>query len=195
MTARLVCDDCPIQENGEMKSTMFVLLTMFVSTPQLPGRLQEEPEIVIQNFEWGVPRQTIFTQAIDSTAERSGRPEERIPGEAIPGSEMDPRTGRRGTTTKQVVTRKETYALVKNVGTKTTKAVEWEYIFFSDADDQKELKRYKFRNKIKIAPGETKFLSKDVDDRAISKRQKTHIIRIEFTDNSVWERAKSKSEP
>ena len=108
---------------------------------------------------------------------------------------MDQRTGRGGATTAQVVTRNETYALVKNVGTKTTKAVEWEYIFFSDAADQKELKRYKFRNKIKIAPGETKFLSKDVDDEAVSIRQKVHIIRIEYTDNTVWERAKSKSEP
>jgi hypothetical protein len=108
---------------------------------------------------------------------------------------MDPRNGRRGATTAQVVTRKETYALVKNVGTKTTKAVEWEYIFFSDADDQKELKRYKFHNKIKIAPGDTKFLSKDVDNDSVSIRQKVQIIRIEYTDNSVWQRAKSKTEP
>jgi hypothetical protein len=193
MTARLVCDGRPIQENGKMKSTMFVILAMFVSTPQPYGRLQEEPEIAIQNFEWGVPRATTFRQPVDYTAERSGRPEDRLPGESIPRSETDPRNVRRGATTAQVVTRNETYALVKNVGTRTTKAVEWEYIFFSDADDQKELKRYKFRNKIKIAPGETKFLSKDVDDRAVSKRQKVHIIRIEYTDNSVWERAKSKS--
>jgi hypothetical protein len=27
-----VCDGRPIQENGEMKSTMFVILAMFVST-------------------------------------------------------------------------------------------------------------------------------------------------------------------
>lgn len=178
-----------------MKSTMFVLLAMFVSTPQPSSGFQEEPDIAIQNFEWGVLRQTSFTQPVDSTAERSGLPEDRIPGESIPRSEMDPRTGRRGTTTKQIVTRNETYALVKNVRTKTTKAVEWEYIFFSDADDQKELKRYKFRNKIKIAPGETKFLSKDVDDKAVSKRQKAQIVRIEYTDNSVWQRAISKSEP
>jgi hypothetical protein len=99
-----------------------------------------------------------------------------------------------GNITRQTVTRTEAYALVKNVGTRTTKAVEWEYIFFSDTDDQKELKRYKFRNKIKIAPGETKFLSKDVKDRAVSRRQKVQIIRIEYSDNSVWQRAESKSD-
>lgn len=195
MTARLALDRRLIQENEEMKSTMFILLTTLVSMLQPSSRLQEEPDIAIQNFEWGVPRATTFSQPVDYTAERSGRTEERLPGESIPRSEMDPRNGRRGATTAQVITRNETYALVKNVGTKTTKAVEWEYIFFSDADDQKELKRYRFRNKIKIAPGETKFLSKDVDDKAVSIRQKVHIIRIEFTDNSVWQRAKSKSEP
>jgi hypothetical protein len=188
-------DGRPIQENGEMKSTMFILLATFVSMLQPSGRLQDEPDIAIQNFEWGVPRATTFSQPVDYTAETSGQVEERLPGESILRPGMERRTGRGGATTAQVVTRNETYALVKNVGTRTTKAVEWEYIFFSDADDQKELKRYKFRNKIKIAPGETKFLSKDVDDRAVSIRQKVHIIRIEYTDNSGWQRAKSKSGP
>jgi len=195
MIGRRAYDGHPIQENGEMKTTMFILLAMFVSMLQSSGGFQEEPDIVVQNFEWGVLRQTSFTQPIDSTSEKSGRPEDRIPGESVPISEIDPRTGRRGETTKQTVTRNETYALVKNVGAKITKAVEWEYIFFSDVDNQKELKRYKFRNKIKIAPGETKFLSKEVGDRAVSRRQKVNIIRIEYTDSSIWQRAKSKSEP
>jgi hypothetical protein len=195
MTTRPAFDGRLLQENEEMKSTMFILLATFVSMLQPSGSLQEEPDLAIQNFEWGVPRATTFSQPVDFTAERSGRVEERLPGESIPRSEMDPRNGRRGATTAQVVTRNETYALVKNVGTKTIKAVEWEYIFFSDAADQKELRRYKFRNKIKIAPGETKFLGKDVDDKAVSIRQKVQIIRIEYTDNSVWHRAKSKSEP
>lgn len=176
-----------------MKSTMFILFATLVSMLQPSSKFQEGPDIAIQNFEWSVPRATTFSQPVDYTAERSGRSEDRLPGESIPRSEMN--RGRRGATTAQVVTRNETYALVKNLGTKTTKAVEWEYIFFSDADDQKELKRYKFHNKIKIAPGETKFLSKDVDDKAVSIRQKAHIIRIEYTDNSVWQRDKSKSGP
>jgi len=168
---------------------------MFVSIPQASGRIQEQPDIAIQNFEWGFARETSFIQPIDSTAERSGLPEVRLPGESNSPSEMGPRIERMGNITRQTVTRTEAYALVKNVGTRTTKSVEWEYIFFTDADEQKELKRYKFRNKIKIAPGETKFLSKDVNDRAVSKRQKVQIVRIEYTDNSVWERTKSKSEP
>jgi hypothetical protein len=183
-------DSHPIKENGKMESIMFMLLTLFVSMPQSSGRLQEEPDIAIQNFEWGFARQTSFIQPIDSTAERSGLPEHRLPGESTSASEMGPRIEQMGTITRQTVTRNETYALVKNVGTRTTKAVEWEYIFFSDADEQKELKRYKFRNKIKIAPGETKFLSQNAKDRAVSKRQKVQIIRIEYTDNSVWQRAK-----
>ncbi|HEU0175368.1 MAG TPA: hypothetical protein VFV58_13995 [Blastocatellia bacterium] len=170
-----------------MKPAMLMLLAMFVSIPQTSGRVQEQPDIAIQNFEWGFDRQESFIQRIDYTAERSGRPEDRLPLESTSNSEM-------GNITRQTVTRTEAYALVKNVGTRTTKAVEWEYIFFSDTDDQKELKRYKFRNKIKIAPGETKFLSKDVKDRAVSRRQKVQIIRIEYSDNSVWQRAESKSD-
>src|SRR5262249_1916870 len=179
-----------------MKLAMFMLLAMFAPMLQPPARLQEEPDIAIQNFEWRVARETSFIQPVDSTPERSSLPGERLPGEPIPRLEMDPRTGSEGDTTRQTVTRYETYALVKNAGTRTTKAVEWAYIFFSDADDQKELKRYKFRNKIKIAPGETKFLSKEVaaKDRAVSKRQKVQIVRIEYTDNSVWQRTASKSE-
>jgi len=195
MTARRVCVGRQIQESGKMKPAMLILLAMFVSIPQASGRIQEQPDIAIQNFEWGFARETSFIQPIDSTAERSGLPEVRLPGESTSPSEMGPRIERMGNITRQTVTRNETYALVKNVGTRTTKAVEWEYIFFSDTDEQKELKRYKFRNKIKIAPGETKFLSKDVKDGAVSKRQKVQIIRIEYTDNSVWERTKSKSEP
>src|SRR5215813_621189 len=184
-----------VDKKGDAMSVLFFLIAIIVSTFQASGRPQEAPDLVVQNFEWGALRRTSFTQPVDHTVERSGRPEDRLPGGALPRLEMDPRGGRGEETTKQEITRQETYALVKNVGTRTTKAVEWEYIFFSDTDEQKELKRYKFRNKIKIAPGETKFLSKDVKDGAVSKRQKVQIIRIEYTDNSVWERTKSKSEP
>src|SRR5215475_3768176 len=176
-----------------MKILLFILIAMIVSTFQASGRPQEAPDLLVQNYEWGALRRTSFTQPVDHTPERSGPPEGRLPAPAIPRVEMDPRGDRSGETNEQTITRKETYALVKNVGGKTTKAVDWEYIFFSDADDQKELKRYKFHTKIKIAPGDTKFLSKDVDKKAASKRQKVNIIRIEYTDGSVWQGAEAKS--
>jgi hypothetical protein len=172
-----------------MKLSIFMLLSMSGLMLQPFTGLQAEPDITIQNFEWGAGIQTSFIQPIDSTAERSGLPEDRLPTESTSVSEMSPRLGQMGNITRQTITRVQTYALVKNVGTRTAKAVEWEYIFFSDAGDQKELKRYKFRSKIKIAPGETKFLGKDVKDPAVSKRQKVQIARIEYTDNSVWQRA------
>jgi len=181
-----------IWENIEMKILLFIFIATIVSTFQASVRPQEAPDLVVQNYEWGALRRTSFTQPVDHTADRSGRPEDRLPEEAIPRSEMDPRSGRRGETTQQEITRQETYALVKNVGVKTTKAVDWEYIFFSDADEQKELKRYQFHTKIKIAPGDIKFLSKDVNQKAASKRQKVNITRIEYTDGSVWQRAESK---
>jgi hypothetical protein len=178
-----------------MKLTVFMLLAMFAPMLQPQARLQAEPDIEIQNFEWGAELQTSYIQPRDYTAETSGMPEHRLPMESRSVSEMSPRVEEMGNITRQTVARVQTYALVKNTGTRTTKVVEWEYIFLSDADDQKELKRYKFRNKIKIAPGETKFLSKDVDDRALSRRQKVKIVRIEYADKSVWQRAVSRSEP
>ena len=174
-------------------SVLFILITTIVLTFQASGRPQEAPDLLVQNYEWGALRRTSFTQPVDHTTEISGRSENRLPGAPIPRLEMDPRGDRSGETTEQAITRKETYALVKNVGVKTTKAVDWEYIFFSDADEQKELKRYKFHSKIKIAPGDIKFLSKDVDQKAASKRQKVNIIRIEYTDGSVWQGAEAKS--
>jgi hypothetical protein len=180
-----------------MKLTVFMLLAMFAPMLQPSARLQEEPDIEIQNFEWGTKIQTSFVLPGDSTAETSGHPEDRAPTISRSGSGRGSHRGEvgMGDITRQTVTRVQTSALVKNTGTRTTKVVEWEYIFLSDADDQKELKRYKFRNKIKIASGETKFLSKDVKDRAVSRRQKVQIVRIEYTDKSVWQRAVSKSEP
>src|SRR5262249_34386410 len=181
-----------VDKKGDAMSVLFFLIAMIVSTFQVSGRPQEAPDLVVQNFEWGALRRTSFTQPVDHTTEISGRPGDRLPGAAIPRPEMDPRGGMRGETPKQEITTQETYALVKNVGVKTIKAVDWEYIFFADADEQKELKSYKFHNKIKIAPGDIKFLSKDVNQKATSKRQKVNIIRIEYTDGSVWQRAESK---
>ena len=177
---------------ARMKILRFIFLATIVSTFQAFVQAQETPPLQIQNYEWGALRRTSFSQPIDSTAERSGRLEERLPSDPTLRGDIDP-YGRRKPTTQQEITRKETYALVKNVGSKITKSVEWEYIFFSDDDTQKELKRYKFRNKVKIAPGDIKFLSRDVDDKALSKRQKVNIIRVEYADGSIWQATDSKA--
>jgi hypothetical protein len=185
-----------------MKMMVFTLLVTLIPTLQTPDRPQDAPDLVVQSFEWGSVSRADVADAPEVTAENSGRPVDlsnrsinRIPGMRPPIADTDPWSGQSagsgGDLTRQPITKKEANALVKNLGAKTIKSVEWEYIFYSNDDPAKELKRYKFRNKIKIAPGETKFLNKDVSERALSKRQKVRITRLEYTDNSTWQRAES----
>jgi hypothetical protein len=189
-----------------MKMMLFILLVTIVPPPQSPDLPQDAPDLTILSFEWGAMRQTDVAQAPELTAENSGRPVDtlgrpldtigrpvgRLPGGRTPIADTDPWPTQREDLSRGTVNNREANALVKYVGSKPIKAVEWEYIFFSDDNPEKELKRYKFRNKIKIAPGETKFLTKDVNDRAISRRQKVRITRLEYSDNSTWRQAESK---
>ena len=85
-------------------------------------------------------------------------------------------------------------AALKNTGAKTIKTVSWDYIF-TDAKDQKELKRYRLQSKQQVLPGETQTLTRDVEldpkenTRHITiGKQSVEITRIEYTDGSNWRR-------
>jgi hypothetical protein len=189
-------------ENYGMRTMLFILLVTFVPMIQSPDQTQEASDLVIQSFEWGVVRQSDYARAPELTPDvaaenprrpmdNTGRPVNRMPGDRATTLDMDPWPDQRDSRAGDAFAVKEANALVKNIGAKAIKAVEWEFLFFSDDDPEKELKRYKFRNKIKIAPGETKFLIKEVKDRAVSRRRKARIIRIEYSDNSTWQRESS----
>jgi hypothetical protein len=81
---------------------------------------------------------------------------------------------------------------LKNLGAKTIKAVEWNYVFI-DPDSRKELKRYKLLSKQQILPSETRSLAKDIffglkeDTRHLNTgAQKILLTRIEYTDGTSW---------
>jgi hypothetical protein len=83
-------------------------------------------------------------------------------------------------------------ATLKNNGPKAIKAISWDYVF-TDAKEQKELKRYKLQSKQQILPGETQVLSRDVvldpkdDARHLATgKQSVEITKIEYTDGSAW---------
>lgn len=83
-------------------------------------------------------------------------------------------------------------AMLKNSGAKTIKAIFWDYVF-TDAKEQKELKRYRLQSKQQILPGETQLLVRDValdpkdDTRHLTTgKQSVEITKIEYTDGSVW---------
>jgi hypothetical protein len=81
---------------------------------------------------------------------------------------------------------------LRNLSTKTIRAVEWNYVFV-DPESRKELKRYKFLSKQQIAPNEAQTLVKDIffnlKDNTLhlkTGQQKILLARIEYTDGSSW---------
>lgn len=91
-------------------------------------------------------------------------------------------------------------ATLKNNGTRTIKALEWEYVF-TDALDQKVVTRHRFRTRVKIAPGKEKKLNElskaaptnVINAKAVAQNptqpfiEQVVITRIQYTDGSVWE--------
>jgi len=90
-------------------------------------------------------------------------------------------------------------ASVRNTGTKTIKAIDWDYIFL-EPDTEHEVERRQFTSDAKIAPGKTKGLevliatppTRTVSVYALGKdeqrsvRGRVVIVRIEYADGSVW---------
>jgi len=73
--------------------------------------------------------------------------------------------------------------LVKNISTKTIKAVHWEYLQF-EANGKEPVKRYRVQSKRVIAPGELAELTKEVEPKG--KEHQAIITRIEYGDGSIW---------
>jgi hypothetical protein len=167
------------------------------------------PDIVVQDFRWGVTHRSrraddpIFSA--DSSGRRTNTRDDPINTMGNPVNTMgvplgtnpvrpqgspptrDPGVGE-VERIENVEVRRENYMLVKNVSAKVIKAIDWNYVFFNDATLEHELKRYKYHSKKKIAPGEMKFVSEYVDRRAVSEFQAVVINKIEFTDGSIWQK-------
>jgi hypothetical protein len=85
-------------------------------------------------------------------------------------------------------------SVLKNTGAKTIKAISWDYVF-ANTEGGKEIKRFKIQSKQQILPNESQTLVKDIfiapdeDTRPLSSaRQIIEVVRIEYTDGSVWRR-------
>jgi hypothetical protein len=84
--------------------------------------------------------------------------------------------------------------VLKNTGAKSIKATSWDYVF-TDAESGKEIKRFKIQSKQQILSNESQTLVKDIfiapdeDTRPLSSaKQGVEVVRIEYTDGSVWKR-------
>lgn len=164
-----------------MKATLISLLLtglIFISTPaQTIDDGAAGPDVSVLSFDW----------------KYAGY----VRSETVKGNESISSTD---TSTAVKLSRKTIYvfkytakATLKNAGAKTIKVVSWDYIF-TDAKEQKELKRYRLQSKQQILPNETQLLSRDIEldpkdnTRHMTGKQSVEITKIEYTDGSVWRR-------
>jgi hypothetical protein len=164
-----------------MKAALLWLLLAgltVVSAGPLPEKDAAAPDLSIISFDW----KYAGYQRVETLKENESGP-------TSDGS------------TSYKVSRKTVYVFkytakvtLKNTGSKTIKAVSWDYVF-TDTKEQKELKRYSLQSKQQILPNETQTLMRDVgldpkeNTRHISTgKQGIEIIKIEYTDGSVWRR-------
>jgi hypothetical protein len=163
-----------------LKAALTSLLLVGLMVASLPAQAVDDsaaaPDVSVLSFDW---KYAGYVRA-----------------ETVKGNESISSTD---TSTAVKLSRKKIYvfkytakAALKNSGAKTVKIVSWDYVF-TDAKEQKELKRYKLQSKQQILPGETQLLSRDVEldskdnTRHITTgKQSVEITRIEYTDGSVW---------
>jgi hypothetical protein len=74
--------------------------------------------------------------------------------------------------------------LVKNIGTKSVTAVNWEYLLFEKGGTE-PIKHYRVQTKKLIAPGEQAELTKEVTPKG--QEQQARITRIEYGDGTFWQ--------
>ena len=74
---------------------------------------------------------------------------------------------------------------VKNTGEKAVKAFNWDYVL-TDPATKKEIKRYNFRGKKQLKPGESITLKEIV--KPTGAERKAQITRVEYADGSAWQR-------
>jgi hypothetical protein len=172
---------CTFERKKRVKRALCLLLLAglaVVSAARTPDEEKASADVTILNFNWKY-----------AGYERA---------ETVKGNESISNTD---TSTSVKMARKTIYvfkytakATLRNSGTKTIKAISWDYVF-TDAKEQKELKRYKLQSKQQILPGETQILLRDVaidpkdDGRHLTTgKQSVEVTKIEYTDGSVWKR-------
>lgn len=156
----------------EVMSILSLILAFTLAPQAVAGRPTMPANgavLVVGSFYWGQIRKASDSSALFS-AQRAARTRRSRRGMEPPPPEPFLR---------------ETYALVRNTGSKTVKFVTWQYVFYADAKHERELRRFRFRTKQKLEPGETKFLTTTVGEKALSSFGEVIIETVEFEDGAV----------
>ena len=155
-----------------------ILLTLQPQTVAAsPAAPEASPDLLVSSFYWGRIQSTVVDVSADFP---------RLP------SVSRTRARRRLGPDDTVLVQRETYALVRNVGKRKIKSVTWDYVFFEDRKREHEVKRFTFRTKETLAPGEMKFLTARVDVGRVAAYDDVVVERIEFDDGSSWDRPNPK---
>jgi hypothetical protein len=195
--------------NATAALSVIICLASCISAQTPPPNQQDCPDILVQDYRWGVTHRTKANEdpvfKADSTGRRMNTRDNPVNTVGNPVNTMGVPMGTNPVrpqgeppardpslstleSIESVEVRRESYMLVKNVSAKIIKAINWEFVFFSDDAREHELKRYRYHTRKKIAPGGVGFVSEYVDDRAASKFQTVVINRIEFADGTIWQR-------
>jgi hypothetical protein len=155
---------------------VLLAMTLIVCAAQPPRLQQPESNVTIESFDWkyaGYQRAETL-KGYDSARSKDGS--YKVARATI------------------YVFKYTAKAVLKNVGTKSIKEVSWDYVF-TDPESGKEIRRFKIQSKQQIMPNESAALTKEIgidpkeDTRTLnSGKQSVEVMRIEYTDGSVWRR-------
>lgn len=202
-----------------MKGLAMALLFASATLPSLvqsPTSVQDAPDVAVIKFNWSKERigwqRDPFGGPIENFDEMRARArnEKRIDDAKRGGSADVDRIKREANVDAAIIekTRQKgppryhfLYRVsVMNTGTKTIKAIHWDYSF-SDAKTESEIGRRQFTSEEKIAPGKTRefrFLiptppTQTISVHALNKNERAglgenvFIVRVEYSDGSVWQ--------
>ena len=173
--------------------------------------LPEAPDVTVMQKKW---RREVRHPALDEDPFRAGREAtqlERDKNETIRANVINKQLGRdvvplpngqpslvssRGPSPTYLYEAK-----IMNTGTKTIRALIWEYVFF-DPDTQLDVGRHQYRSEINLRPGKNKTLggrsqspqTSIIDVTKTDKKfqhqysERVVIHRIEYADGSFWQR-------
>lgn len=196
---------------------LLVTSLSLLADAQSPTSTQEAPNLSIIKFNWSKERigwqrdpfggplenfdemraRARNEKRIDEAKRGGGAEVDRIRREARADASIIEKTRQKGPPRYQFLYK----VSVVNTGLKTIKAVDWDFIFFN-INTQSEAGRLELTSEEKIGPGKTKELNvmtskppaKTVSVYALDKSERQGldgqavIMRIEYTDGSVWQR-------
>ena len=199
----------------KIAATAMLVLLVALSSPAQNLNVQPESGVTIIKFGWSKERigwdrdpfggpiekfdemlvRSRNEKRIDDSKRGGGSDTDRIRNEARIDAAIQQETRQQGPARYRFLYR----VSLKNTGTKTVKAVHWDYVFF-DVESQNELGRRQFTSEEKINSGKTaefRFLIATAPTHTISVNalngkertglgEKIIIVGVEYSDGSVW---------